>query len=94
VQTMNWSRLDRENPDLDIYEEQQIERRRERHDYEIKAKALFAIQNAAVVVDVAKDKLYGHECKDGFCEVCRAIDKLRKVVDQIDDVAALIERVG
>jgi hypothetical protein len=90
VQTMNWSRLDRENPGLDIYEEQQIER----HDYEIKAKALFEIQNAAIVVDVAKDKLYGHECKDGFCEVCRAIDKLRKVVDQIDDVAALIERVG
>jgi hypothetical protein len=90
VQTMNWSRLDRENPDLDVYEEQQIER----HDYEIKAKALFEIQNAAIVVDVAKDKLYGHECKDGFCEVCRAIDKLRKVVDQIDDVAALIERVS
>lgn len=93
MQPMIWSNKDRENPALDIYEEQQIERH-QRHDYEIKAKALFAIQNAAVVVDIAKDKLYGHECRDGFCEVCRAIDKLRKVVDQIDDVAALIERVG
>jgi protein gp37 len=85
--------LDIDNPAIDWYEEQQIERHRERHDYEIKAKALFAIQNAAVVVDVARDNLFGHECSDN-CEVCRAIDKLRKVVDQIDDVAALIERVG
>lgn len=94
MQTMTWSNKDRENPALDIYEEQQIERRRERHDYELKAKALFEIQNAAVVVDIAKDKLHGHECRDGFCEVCKAIDKLLKVVDQIDDVAALIERVS
>ena len=89
---MNWSNKDRENPALDIYEEQQIERHR--HDYNIKSKAVRAIQNAAVVVDVAKDNLYGHDCINGDCPVCAAIDKLRAIVEEIDDVAAEMERVG
>lgn len=92
---MNWSNKDRENPALDIYEEQQIERhnRLAKHDYNIKAGAVTKLQSAAFHVDVAKDSLYGHECSDN-CEVCRAIDTLRKIVDAIDDVAAAIERVG
>ena len=94
---MNWSNKDRENPALDIYEEQQIERhnRLAKHDYNIKAGAVTKLQGAAIHVDVAKDALYGHECRgDEYCIVCQAIDNLRKIVDALDDVAAAIERVG
>ena len=65
-----------------------------KHDYNIKAGAVTKLQGAAIHVDVAKDALYGHECCSDNCEVCRAIDTLRKIVDAIDDVAAEIERVA